>query len=178
MHTIPNISFPENLFLSSTVTQTATETSQTTIIVTTTSTVTSPTTTTATVTQTQTVTETSTVIVTATSTSTNIGATVKVEPNQINVKSNGQTITAYIELPSGYDVNKIKISTVTLGSVPAQPSPSSIGDYDGDGVTDLMVKFDRAQVASTLGVGSHTVAISGILTTGDTFTGTTTITVK
>jgi hypothetical protein len=63
------------------------------------------------------------------------------------LKSNGKWITGYIELPDGYDVADVNVSTVMLNdTVPAELSPTAVGDHDGDGVPDLMVKFSRAAV--------------------------------
>lgn len=74
-------------------------------------------------------------------------ATVDIAPNTLNLKSKGKWITAYIELPEEYDVNDINVSTILLNdTVPAEMHPTDIGDKDGDGVPDLMVKFDRASV--------------------------------
>jgi hypothetical protein len=85
-------------------------------------------------------------------------ADVDVNPDTLNLKSNGEWITVYIELPEGYDVNMV--SDVLL-SVPTGvdsymfvhccEAPSSVGDYDGDGVADIMVKFDRSEVIELLG---------------------------
>ena len=80
-----------------------------------------------------------------------VSATVDIDPNELNLDAHGKWITAYIELPSGYDVNDIAISSVELyddgNSVEAKLKPTKIGDYDLDGAPDLMVKFDRADVA-------------------------------
>lgn len=76
-----------------------------------------------------------------------LSATIDIDPDTLNVVSNGQWITAYIELPSGYDVADISVASielscdVTAGVDPADPT--EIGDYDSDGIPDLMVKFDR-----------------------------------
>ncbi len=52
----------------------------------------------------------------------------------------------------------------------------SIGDYDVDGVPDLMVKFDRSDVQATLEpVDEVEVTVSGQLTDGTTFEGSDTI---
>lgn len=79
-----------------------------------------------------------------------ITATVDIHPEALNLKSNGEWITCYIELPKGYDVNNINVSSILLNStIPADSSaPTAIGDYDNDGIPDLMVKFDRAEVIS------------------------------
>jgi hypothetical protein len=67
-----------------------------------------------------------------------IQATVDADPNTLNLKSEGNYATAYIELPEGFDPGDIDLST------------ASVGDYDGDGVPDMMVKFNRAGVISLL----------------------------
>jgi len=73
-----------------------------------------------------------------------IGATVDIYPKTLNLKSNGTFVTAYIELPEGYDVSDINVTTVFLdGTIPADLRLWEIGDYDKDGVPDMMVKFDR-----------------------------------
>ena len=76
-----------------------------------------------------------------------IGATVDIYPETLNLKSNGTWITAYIELPEGYNVSDIDVTTVFLdGTIPAESELWKIGDYDRDGVSDMMVKFDRQAV--------------------------------
>ncbi len=82
-----------------------------------------------------------------------IVAEVNIDPDTFNLKSKGKFITVYIELPEGYDVEDINISTVELEGVPAvndtkygfvtDPVPV---DRDGDGIMELMVKFDRSAV--------------------------------
>lgn len=44
-----------------------------------------------------------------------IVATVDINPDTLNVKSNGEHVTAYIELPVGYDVMDIDRSSIRLG---------------------------------------------------------------
>ena len=90
-------------------------------------------------------------------------ATIDFKPDTLNLKSKGSVVTVYIELPKGYDVKQIDISSIRLnGSVPALPKPTAIGDYDRDGVLDLMVKFDRAAVQKILTVGAQVkVTIAG-----------------
>lgn len=76
-----------------------------------------------------------------------INAGVGIDPDTLNLKSKGNWITAYVELPEGYDVAEITVSTILLNDcMGVEPSPFTYGDYDGDGIADLMVKFDRAQV--------------------------------
>lgn len=80
-----------------------------------------------------------------------INATIDINPDTLNLKSNGKWITCYIELPEDNDVADIDVSTVMLeNTVYAEPSPTEIGDYDSDGIADLMVKFDRQEVIEEL----------------------------
>jgi len=71
------------------------------------------------------------------------------DPDTLNLKSKGSVVTVYIEFPEGYDVADINVSTIMLNrTVPAELSPTAIGDCDNDTVPDLMVKFDRAKLIS------------------------------
>jgi hypothetical protein len=108
-----------------------------------------------------------------------IPATVDFDPDTLNLKSKGTWVTVYIELPvgHGYDVSMINMTTVTLnGQVYAEAKPFAFGDYDSDGIPDLMVKFNRAAVQAILQVGDQVeVTISGKLTDGTLFEGKDTI---
>lgn len=78
-------------------------------------------------------------------------ATIDIDPNTLNLKSSGKYVTCYIELPAG-DPAEIDVSTILLnGAIPAEPAPTAIGDYDSDGMPDLMVKFDRGVLIASLG---------------------------
>ena len=62
------------------------------------------------------------------------------------------------------------------GIVPALAYPTDVGDYDSDGVPDLMVKFDRSNAQDMLEPGDEVeLTVSGQLTDGTTFEGTDTI---
>jgi len=77
-------------------------------------------------------------------------ATLEINPRTLNLRSKGQWITCYTELPIGYDPSEICLSSLLLNDTIRvdQSAPSAIGDYDGDGIMDLMVKFERNQVIS------------------------------
>ena len=97
-------------------------------------------------------------------------ATVDIDPDTLNLKSRGKWITAYIELPEGYDVADIDITTVELRfggeSVKAELWPTEIGDYDGDEAPDLMVKFDRQAVQGIVSEGNVELTVTGELSSG------------
>ena len=110
--------------------------------------------------------------------------TVVIDPEILNLRSKGKWITVYIELPGGYYANEIDVSTVVLnGTVPAEQGPTAIDDYDGDGVPDLMVKFDRAAVQqyilNSVDLTEHfievTLTVTGYLDDGTPFQGNDTI---
>lgn len=111
-----------------------------------------------------------------------VEATVIINPDTLNLTSSGKWVTAYIELPQGFQPSDIDLSSVTLSLAGAQPGqtiqasgPSGIGDYNGDGVNELMVKFDRQKLSSLLSPGSATLRVSGKLPQGRYFEGTNTI---
>lgn len=104
-----------------------------------------------------------------------IEAVVDVDPNTLNLNSEGNWITCYIELHDGYDVNDIAGDTVTLQGVKAHtvgtegwasalPNAANTMDHDGDGVPERMVKFDRSAVQDVLRQpGVVTVTVMGKL---------------
>lgn len=106
-------------------------------------------------------------------------ATVVVNSNSLNLKSGGNWVTAYIELPKGYDVSNINVSTILVNfTIPVDFSaPSTMGDFDRDGTPDLMVKFNRAEIASFIFNNINiedkstitTLRITGYLTNGTPF---------
>ncbi len=99
--------------------------------------------------------------------------TIDIDPDTLNINSTGTWITCYIELPDDYDVEDINISSIILNeTVPAEPKPINISDYDEDGITDLMVKFNRQDVIDILEPGDDVeIKISGELLDGTKFEG-------
>lgn len=107
-----------------------------------------------------------------------VPATVDIDPDTLNLKSKGNWITAYIELPSSYNVRNIDVRTVRLiigeHEVRAELRPTEIGDHDHDRVPDLMVKFDRQAVQALLSVGEYELKVVGKVA-GATFEGSDTL---
>lgn len=78
-----------------------------------------------------------------------ITATIDIHPRVLNLRSRGKWITGCIGLSESYDVADINVSTILLNdTIPVEMHPIRIADKDGDGIPDLMVKFDRAEVIS------------------------------
>lgn len=102
-----------------------------------------------------------------------IPATVDFDPDTLNLKCKGRWVTVYIELPvgHGYYVSMINLESLWLnGQVQVEAKPIEIGDYDGDGIPDLMVKFNRTAVQNILNVGDKVeITISGKLIDGRLF---------
>jgi len=94
---------------------------------------------------------------------TTVAATIDFDPDTLNLKSEGVPVTVYIELPEGYSVDDIDVSTVTCNGVSAMLHPTTVGDYDGDGIPDRMVKFVREDVQTTLDPGWETVVVTGLV---------------
>jgi len=87
----------------------------------------------------------------------NIAEDVDIDPDTLNLKSNGKFVTVYIELLEGYDVADINLETVRLEGIPAITDSTygfvkdpDLMDHDGDGILERMVKFDRATVINLL----------------------------
>jgi len=112
-------------------------------------------------------------------------ASVDIAPDSLNLKSMGKWITCYIELPTGYSVSDITVSSILLNdTIPVDPlAPTTIGDYDNNGIPDLMVKFSRPGVISYVFITqpaqkafiTTTFTITGNLNDGTTFQGSTTV---
>jgi len=109
-----------------------------------------------------------------------IEATIDFDPDVLNPKSKGNWVTCYIELPTGYDLDDIDLGTVLLNGVVHADTAhdAAFGDVDGDGTTDMMLKFSRGAVQDILSPGDAvTVEVTGSLSDGVEFSGTDTITV-
>jgi len=113
---------------------------------------------------------------------------IEINPDTLNLKSNGEWITAYIEFPTGYNVGEIELSSINLVSESGDiissidlSDPATIGDYDNNVISDLMVKFSRLDVVNYFGVTDSTegigndvmvkMSISGELNDGTQFEG-------
>lgn len=104
-------------------------------------------------------------------------ADVTFAPKAVNQKSQSNWVTVYVELPSGYSVTDIDTGSLRLnGSVTVAPgAPISMVDFDKDGIPELAVKFDSAEVKATLtSANPALVSLSGLIG-GDCFSGSTNV---
>jgi len=104
-----------------------------------------------------------------------IEATVDIDPNTLNLQSKGQSISCYIELPEGYDVDDIDVSSILLEYLLEVQHIDVQDDV-------LMVKFDRQDLIiyleSVVGVippDDIPLTVTGELKDGRRFEGTDTI---
>jgi hypothetical protein len=89
------------------------------------------------------------------------------DPDTLNLKDKGKFATVYIELPDDFDVSDIDLFSLALNElVPPLPKPIEIGDYDNDGINDLMVKFDLQELIEVLEPGEQIIDLTGRLLDG------------
>ncbi len=83
-------------------------------------------------------------------------AAFEVDPNALHLGSNGNWITARVELPEPYDPGRVVPSTVKLlDRVSSARERLTTGDFNGNDVPDLELKFDRAAVETALPEGDR-----------------------
>ena len=91
-----------------------------------------------------------------------VPATIEFGPEVINLKSKGKWVTAYIELPDGFDPSVIDVGSLVITAIdsapivpiPAETKWGTVDDFDTDGVPDLMVKFSRSALQNVLTPGA------------------------
>jgi len=102
-----------------------------------------------------------------------LSAEVRVNPQTIHRASKGQWVTIHVELPAGYDPLLLNRASLLLGGVSVAELSSqyghvnhpSLSDGDGDGLPEVMIKFDRAALAS-LPAGEYPLVLTGIYSSG------------
>ena len=95
-------------------------------------------------------------------------------PNTFNLASRGRWVTGFLEPASPFAAGDIDISSIRLnGTVPVDPAaPTALDDHDGNGVPDLMVKFNRAALEQAVAGGDDVpVTVTGTVS-GHSFSGT------
>jgi len=115
---------------------------------------------------------------------------VDVDPDVLSKKSKGKWITAYIELPDGYDPSQISRPSLRINGTISPVLDPKYGfvtdpdeylvDYDHDGIIELMVKFSREEVMVLIGnrTGELVLEFTGELEDGTLMEGLAQVTVK
>ena len=114
-------------------------------------------------------------------------ARVNFDPEVLNLKSEGQWITGYIELPIEYHVREIDINIVSINEINSEilatplraVSSQEYGfvkepefyDTDNDGILELMVRFNRKELLNLLNSGQYSLTITGKLKSSVEFRG-------
>jgi len=94
-----------------------------------------------------------------------LDAYVEVHPQTLNLGSRGRYVTGIIELPAGFFVENIDLSSVLLNGVLAPvPGKGGLEDRNQDTINELVLKFDRQEVQALLPQGDLVpVMISGVV---------------
>ena len=109
-----------------------------------------------------------------------VDATIDINPNTLNLKSNGKWIMAKIELDASDNITLVDIPTVAIVDINGVPVniPAEWGNCDfdvggeyGEFSLRCMVKFDRSAVQDACDPGPATITIAGQLTDGTAFEG-------
>lgn len=98
-----------------------------------------------------------------------IPANVIIKPETLNLASKG-VFTAFIQLPEGYDVADIDVSTVVCEGAPAVR-----GSVSEEDTGTYIAKFNRQDLVEVTTGGEVTLTVTGELNDGTPFTGTETI---
>jgi len=102
---------------------------------------------------------------------------VDVRPDALNVGSPQAVsiVTAYVELPFGYDIDQVDTDSLGLlvGTATLSPTQSKVGDFDNDELADLELTFDGQSFVAALPTSTDlvTAAVSGELQDGTDFRG-------
>jgi parallel beta-helix repeat protein len=94
-----------------------------------------------------------------------VQAVVDMESDWLRLDTKKDYVNVYIELPAGLSVNDIEVSTLRLNdTVSPEKKQFFIGDYDEDGIPDMMVKFSSRDLSQVLQSGEDVaLTVSGRL---------------
>ena len=85
-----------------------------------------------------------------------VDVAVDINPDAFNLKSNGKTVTAYVQPPAPYSASDIDLGSLRLNGQ-AAGGGVTVGDANHDGIQDLTVKFNRADAFVAIGDGTGTI---------------------
>ena len=103
-----------------------------------------------------------------------LDAAIQINPPQINLKSNAKWITCFIQLPEGYNVADVVVTSLRLAG-----NIEPVDKYDIDLTMNLLkVKFPGDAIRHLLSPGAYELTLTGQLVDGTQFQGSDTVTVK
>jgi parallel beta-helix repeat protein len=99
--------------------------------------------------------------------------TLDIDPDTLNLKSNGRWITVYITLPEGMEASDIEFDTISLGDGTFEVG----GEYGEVDSNECKTKFDRSELEDQIGGPNEALELTlkGELTDGTPLTGSDTI---
>ena len=102
-----------------------------------------------------------------------VQAAVDMDPDWLSLDTKEVWINVYIELPAGLPIEDIEVSTLRLNdTVSPGKKQFFIGDYNDDGIPEMMVKFRRQEVSKILQSDKDVeLTVSGRLKNGLRFEG-------
>ena len=84
-----------------------------------------------------------------------------VEPRTINIQGGGKWVLAHIEPSAPYTPADISVASLSMNGVAVDPAaPVDIGDWNGNGVADLTVRFLKSAIVATASPGAQTLALT------------------
>lgn len=99
-----------------------------------------------------------------------LNASIDIDPDVLNPRSQGPWAAVSIEIP-GRDPAMIDLASVRVGGLTVEATTARIGVHDGDAIPDLTVKVARPDLVDGLSPGTHSVTVTGSLSTGESFEG-------
>ncbi len=77
-----------------------------------------------------------------------VQAYVDIVPDWLSLDTKEDWINVYVELPAGLPVEDVEVSTLRLNdTVSPEKRQFFVGDYDDDGIPDMMLKFSRQKIS-------------------------------
>lgn len=103
--------------------------------------------------------------------------TARFAPGVINLRSHGGALSAFVFSSAEVDATTVEEPTVELTSVNGvaagiAPERFEYADFDGDGLVDVMARFDRQALLPFLTEGTNTLRLEGRLAGGQDIVGT------
>jgi subtilisin family serine protease len=88
--------------------------------------------------------------------------TLDIDPDTLHLASRGRGVQVRLQLPAGLDPLQVDVPSLRLnGTLAPAGDPVELTDESGDGVPELLVRFDRAALEQLLAPGDNQVVLTG-----------------